>query len=73
MAEEEEEFPEETDEDFFGSVGQIVDRTSLAEAIVTASRRAPLEAVVAGLTRTPRRSLVVVGDDASRLWHDLIE
>jgi ATP-dependent Clp protease ATP-binding subunit ClpC len=62
MAEEEEEFPEETDEAFFGSVGQIVDRTSLPEAIVTASRRAPLAAVVAGLTRTPRRSLVVVGE-----------
>jgi ATP-dependent Clp protease ATP-binding subunit ClpC len=62
MAEEEEEFPEETDEAFFGSVGQIVDRTSLPEAIVTASRRAPLAAVLAGLTRTPRRSLVVVGE-----------
>ena len=62
MAEEEEEFQEETDEEFFGSVGQIVDRASLPDAILTASRRPPLEAVVAGLTRTPRRSLVVVGE-----------
>jgi ATP-dependent Clp protease ATP-binding subunit ClpC len=62
MAEEEEEVYEETDEDFFRSVGQVVDRSSLPEAIVTGSRRAPLEAIVAGLTRTPRRSLVVVGE-----------
>jgi ATP-dependent Clp protease ATP-binding subunit ClpA len=62
MAEEEEEVYEETDEDFFRSVGQVIDRTSLPEAIVTSSRRAPLEAIVAGLTRTPRRSFVVVGE-----------
>ena len=46
MAEEEEEFQEETDEEFFGSVGQVVDRASLPDAILTASRRPPLEAVV---------------------------
>ena len=62
MAEEEEEFPEETDEAFFGSVGQIVDRTSLPDAIVTASRQSALAGIVAALTRTPSRSLVVVGE-----------
>jgi ATP-dependent Clp protease ATP-binding subunit ClpC len=61
MAEDEEEF-EETDEQFFAGVGQVVDRASLPETIITASRRTPLEAIVSALSRTIPRSLVIVGE-----------
>ena len=52
--------PEETDEDFFGSVGQIVDRTSLAEAIVTASRHVRLSQLGSGMSATSSASAACV-------------
>jgi ATP-dependent Clp protease ATP-binding subunit ClpC len=62
MTEEEDEHSELTPEAFFRSVGTIVQRSSLPDAIVTPSRIAPLDAIVAALRRRTRRSVIVVGE-----------
>jgi ATP-dependent Clp protease ATP-binding subunit ClpC len=75
MAEEEElseddEVSEDEDEELSGarvetllrSIGTIVEQSSLPDAIVTASRIAPLDAIVSALQRATRRSVIVVGE-----------
>ncbi len=58
----EEEESEQTPEAFFRSFGTIVDRNALPNAILTASRMGPLDAIVRALSRSTRRSVIVVGE-----------
>ena len=57
-----EDFPELSDQDFYGAIGRVLDRAELAPAVVTPTRSAAVAAVVDALSRTPRRSVVVVGE-----------
>jgi ATP-dependent Clp protease ATP-binding subunit ClpC len=69
---EEEELPEDDDEGgehsaesaerLLRSIGTIVEQSSLPDAIVTASRITPLDAIVSAVQRTTRRSVIVVGE-----------
>ena len=59
---EEENDEQELSEAFLRSIGTILEKDSLPVAILTASRIAPLEAIVSALERRARRSVVVVGE-----------
>jgi ATP-dependent Clp protease ATP-binding subunit ClpC len=59
---EEDEFPELTPEAFFRSIGTIVERSALPDAIVTGSRVGPIDAIATALSGRMPRSVIVVGE-----------
>jgi ATP-dependent Clp protease ATP-binding subunit ClpC len=53
---------DESDEEFLGSVGALVDRASLPVALATPSRSHALSAIVETLARKPPRPVLLVGE-----------
>jgi ATP-dependent Clp protease ATP-binding subunit ClpC len=51
-----------SDEDFFASFGRVVTPGERRPALVTASRKTPLEALIESISSPPRRSVLLVGD-----------